>query len=54
MRASRAPPDDRFVIRINTRILLLHQLHRSDRRQKDRSIVVNPCSVTRVKNVDIG
>jgi hypothetical protein len=28
-------PDDRGVIRINPRILLLHREHRSDRRRRD-------------------
>jgi len=31
----RGLPDDRLVIRINPRILLLHRVHRSDRRRRD-------------------
>ena len=42
-------PRHKLLIPINARILLLHSVHPSDRRRKDRSIVVNLYSVLKVK-----
>ena len=49
-----AVPDNRSLIQINPHILLLHCVHRSGRRPKDRSIWVNQYSAAEVQNVDIG
>src|ERR1700730_2505690 len=53
-RVMKAVPDNRSLIQINPHILLLHCVHRSGRRPKDRSIWVNQYSAAEVQNVDIG